>query len=153
MVEYSDLVYEFVDKYLSTAVECSVCKESYELSDDESVLDRFNKYFLELVDIIEKNDNCEIEEIINNLKKHKQDELNDFILFLKRSVLQNAFKNIAQNSTVDDLPNISQKFCKYIKLADENFFDASFTTIESNPSEMVNYVRRKDEFFYGNYGN
>ena len=153
MVEYSDLVYEFVDKYLSTAVECSVCKESYELSDDESVLDRFNKYFLELVDIIEKNDNCEIEEIINNLKKHKQDEVNDFILFLKRSVLQNAFKNIAQNSTVDDLPNISQKFCKYIKLADENFFDASFTTIESNPSEMVNYVRRKDEFFYGNYGN
>jgi len=130
-----------------------VCKESYELSDDVSVLDRFNKYFLELVDIIEKNDNCEIKEIINNLEKHKQDELNDFILFLKRSVLQNALKNIAQNSTVDDLPNISQKFCEYIKLADENFFDAGFTTIENNPSEMVNYVRVKEEFFYGNYGN
>ena len=34
MISYGDLIYQFTDIYLKTAMECSFCKESYEMLDD-----------------------------------------------------------------------------------------------------------------------
>ncbi len=49
MVSYEELIYSFVDVYLKTAVECSICKENYAMGDDTAFLDEYMKLFVSLL--------------------------------------------------------------------------------------------------------
>lgn len=46
MVSHAELIYQFTDIYLKSAMECSICKENYMMVDDNKFLDDFIKFFL-----------------------------------------------------------------------------------------------------------
>ena len=141
MVAYSDLIYEFVQDYLTTAVECSICKESDALKDDIEILETFNQRFLTLVNNIEKFDS-DMEDIKALLREYNDQEFDSFVLYQKTKIINGVLKtkkeNIGDNDFKDSIKSLIDSTCQY-------FFDEKFNEIVESKDAltMVKYLREK----------
>ena len=144
MIENSTLIYEFVNGYLKLAVECSICKESYEWKDDVKLLERFNKNFLQLKKQINEYD-IDLNTLRNILDKLSETELQLFVNFLKNSLFEQMISNELH------LMEGSEDTCSVVKnctdKVNEFFFGEDFNKLieEKKPRALVEFIRCKEE--------
>ena len=88
MISYEELIYSFVDVYLKTAVECSICKENYAMGYDTAFLDEYMKLFVSLLLAVEQDENLELETVKKTLEQRKQEKITEIQTFLREQVLE-----------------------------------------------------------------
>ena len=147
MVSYGDLIYQFTDGYLETAMECSFCKESYEMTDDRGFLDEYLKFFSSLLLATEEQPELSLEDIQKILKERRQDKLQEFWFFLKRKIAEEAIESVG---TLDDCEILSPKTGNdvYTQALDQYLnaiFDEESIALLEYPAELLKLIRKKEE--------
>lgn len=145
MVSYEDLIYNFVDVYLKTAVECSICKENYAMGDDTEFLDEYMKFFESLLLSVENDENLELETVRHTLEKRKREKIEEIQKFLKGEVLETAVESVKKADLDEDLPIDSSAYIQEIQRIYLEIFDAGVIDVKDNPVELLRYVRAKEE--------
>lgn len=145
MVSYEELIYNFTDIYLKSAVECSICKENYTMADDTEFLDDYMKFFSSLLSAVEKDDSLSIEDIKSTLMDRKKKELIAFQSFLGRKVAEQALENAEKYlKSKPDILRDSKIYTDKISDFFQNIFDEESLKKEL-PVELLRYVRSKEE--------
>ncbi len=148
MVSYTDLIYHFTDIYLSTAMECAICKENYTFPDDTEFLDEYMKFFISLLLSVEQNDSLELATLIGTLEQKKQKKLLEFQSFLKQKTMEAALESIkvtdSSNGSLQDIKTYMAKLEKFY----DAIFDEGSEAVKDKPTELLRYMRSKEESIY-----
>lgn len=94
MVSYEELIYHFADIYLKTAMECSICKESYTMADDTEFLDEYMKLFVSLLLSVENDTKLELSDVQSTLERRKQEKMIEFQQFLIEKQVEAAIESV-----------------------------------------------------------
>ena len=146
MVSYGELIYQFADIYLKSAVECSVCKENYTMVDDTTFLDEYMKLFVSLLSAVENDDDLCINNVKETLLNKKKEKIAEFRNFLKHEVANQAIemvqKELKDSKDPVDYPDV---YINKISLLFQKVFGEQSDTEIENPVELLRYVRGKEE--------
>ena len=145
MVSYEELIYNFVDIYLRTAMECSICKENYMMTDDTEFLDEYMKFFSSLLLSVEQDDELNVETLKDTLKKRKEEKLKEFQLFLKRKTIEAALESTRKYEYNSDLVIDDSLYTKEIQKFYTKVFNEEFEQVKDSPRSLLKYMREKEE--------
>lgn len=144
MVSYEELIYEFTDIYLQTAVECSVCIENYEMADEEEFLEEYMKLFISLLQAVENDNEMELSVLKNHLKQKRRECLEHYHSFLEDKIMENALEHAAKEKS----PLIGQNADIFIKKIQEYYnrvFTDKFEAVKESPIQALEYIRDIEE--------
>lgn len=145
MVSYGELIYHFTDIYLKSAMECSICKENYTMTDDTEFLDHFMKIFVSLLVAVERDETLSADDIKETLLNRKKEEITKFQSFLKHKIAEQALEKVEKDlkfSTV--LPN-DNIYMDNISVFFQSIFDEGSDLVKESPVKLLRYVRTKEE--------
>ena len=145
MVSYEELIYSFVDVYLKTAVECSICKENYAMGDDTAFLDEYMKLFVSLLLAVEQDENLELETVKKTLEQRKQEKITEIQTFLREQVLETAMESVKKEGFDAGILIDSDAYVKEIQRIYSQIFDSGIANVKDNPIELLRYIRTKEE--------
>lgn len=145
MVSYEELIYSFVDVYLKTAVECSICKENYAMGDDTAFLDEYMKFFVSLLLAVEQDENLELETVKGTLEQRKQEKITEIQTFLREQVLETAMESVKKEGFDAGILIDSDAYIKEIQRIYSQIFDSGIANVKDNPIELLRYIRTKEE--------
>lgn len=145
MVSYEELIYNFTDIYLKTAMECSICKESYTMTDDTEFLDEYMKVFVSLLLSVEKDETLELSDVKETLEKRKQEKIVEFQTFLKRKAAEAAMESAKTLECCENLMIDNDVYIKEIQRFYTEIFDEDSEKVKNNPIELLRYMRTKEE--------
>lgn len=147
MISYGDLIYQFTDGYLKTAMECSFCKESYEMSDDREFLDEYLKLFSSLLLAIEEQPELSLEDIQKILQDRQQSKLQEFWFFMKRKIAEEAIEFVGTLDTCETLsPEAgNEMYIQELKRYLDTMFDDDSIALLEHPVELLKLIRQKEE--------
>lgn len=145
MVSYKDLIYHFTDIYLKTAMECSICKESYDMTDDTGFLDEYMKFFVTLLEAIEKDETLEVPMLKQTLEEKKQEKIVEFQTFLTRKTVEAAIESAKKQECSKKQVIDHDVYIREIQKFYTGVFDEESRNVENNPLELLRYVRAKEE--------
>lgn len=145
MVSYEELIYNFVDIYLKTAMECSICKESYTMTDDTEFLDEYMKFFVSLLLSVEKDETLELLNLKETLEKRKQEKIIEFQTFLKRKTVEAAMESTKKVERYENPMINDDVYIREIQRFYEGIFDEESEKVKDSPIELLRYMRRKEE--------
>lgn len=145
MVSYEELIYSFVDVYLKTAVECSICKENYAMGDDTAFLDEYMKFFVSLLLAVEQDENLELETVKGTLEQRKQEKITEIQTFLREQVLETAMESVKKEGFDAGILIDSDAYIKEIQRIYSQIFDSGISNVKDNPIELLRYIRTKEE--------
>ena len=145
MVSYEELIYNFADIYLRTAMECSICKENYMMTDDTEFLDEYMKFFSSLLLSVEQDDELNVETLKDTLKKRKEEKLKEFQLFLKRKTIEAALESTRKYEYNSDLVIDESLYTKEIQKFYTKVFNEEFEQVKDSPRSLLKYMREKEE--------
>lgn len=147
MISNEELIYNFTDVYLKTAMECSICKENYDMTDDREFLDEFVKFFLSLYNAKERDTALELESVKNTLENRKNKKNLEFQEFLKRKIADKALELVDRKNknsggiSHDDNTSYIDKISELY----QEVFDDGFENVKDHPMELLKYIRAKEE--------
>jgi hypothetical protein len=145
MVSYEELIYNFVDGYLQTAMECSICKENYNMCDDTVFLDSYMKFFQALLLSVDNDPDLEISDIRDTLEKRKQAELISFQTFLRRKAVEAAIESAkALEDPGGSVPD-QEVYIKEINRFYTNIFDEESEALKESPIKLLRHMRQQEE--------
>lgn len=145
MVSYGELIYHFTDIYLKSAMECSICKENYTMTDDTEFLDNFMKVFVSLLVAVERDETLSADDIKETLLNRKNEEITKFQSFLKHKIAEQALEKVEKglkSSTVSSNDNI---YMDNISVFFQSIFDEGSDLVKESPVKLLRYVRTKEE--------
>lgn len=145
MVSYEELIYSFVDVYLKTAVECSICKENYAMGDDTAFLDEYMKLFVSLLLAVEQDENLELETVKKTLEQRKQEKITEIQTFLREQVLETAMESVKKEGFDAGVLIDSDAYVREIQRIYSQIFDLGIANVKDNPIELLRYIRTKEE--------
>lgn len=146
MVSYGELIYQFTEIYLKTAVECSICKENYIMVDDVEFLDDYMKLFVSLLTVVEKNSDTDMETIRETLRKRRDDEIREFNFFLRHKVAEQALEKIEKDRGLRRAAMLDDKtYMAEIRGRFQDIFDEGSSEVKNRPVELLRYVRTNEE--------
>ncbi|MCI8900414.1 MAG: hypothetical protein K2P42_05800 [Lachnospiraceae bacterium] len=145
MISYEELIYSFVDVYLKTAVECSICKENYAMGDDTAFLDEYMKLFVSLLLAVEQDENLELETVKKTLEQRKQEKITEIQTFLREQVLETAMESVKKEGFDAGILIDSDAYVKEIQRIYSQIFDSGIANVKDNPIELLRYIRTKEE--------
>ena len=145
MISYEELIYSFVDVYLKTAVECSICKENYAMGDDTAFLDEYMKLFVSLLWAVEQDENLELETVKKTLEQRKQEKITEIQTFLREQVLETAMESVKKEGFDAGILIDSDAYVKEIQRIYSQIFDSGIANVKDNPIELLRYIRTKEE--------
>jgi hypothetical protein len=145
MVSYEELIYSFVDVYLKTAVECSICKENYAMGDDTAFLDEYMKLFVSLLLAVEQDENLELETVKKTLEQRKQEKITEIQTFLREQVLETAMESVKKEGFDAGILIDSDAYVREIQRIYSQIFDLGIANVKDNPIELLRYIRTKEE--------
>lgn len=148
MVSYEELIYEFVDGYLQTAVECSICIENYEMADDEEFLETYMHQFISLVQAVENDSGMKLDALKKDLREKRRECLEQYHSFLENKIMENALEHATREkrSLVGQNEDIFVgKMQKYY----EAVFTEEFETVKESPMRALEYIRDVEERLQG----
>lgn len=145
MVSYEELIYSFVDVYLKTAVECSICKENYAMGDDTAFLDEYMKLFVSLLLAVEQDENLELETVKKTLEQRKQEKITEIQTFLREQVLETAMESVKKEGFDAGILIDSDAYVREIQRIYSQIFDSGIANVKDNPIELLRYIRTKEE--------
>lgn len=145
MISYEELIYNFTDIYLKTAMECSICKESYNMTDDTEFLDEYMKVFVSLLQSVESDDTLELSTVQETLEKRKREKILEFQTFLKEKAIEAAVESAKKRIYSEDLTVNNDIFIEEIQKFYSNILDDESNQIKDNPVELLRYMRMKEE--------
>lgn len=150
MVSYKELIYSFVDIYLQTAIECSICRESYEMRDDNQFIEDYIHFFISLVNAVENNKDLNIEDINNTLRERADKVMMQFDSYLKFAVLENALEKTKTQFSFEEycsFEQLKELFEKNFKQMYDEIFDEEFNNYlnKCSPKDMMEHLRKKEE--------
>lgn len=148
MVSHEELIYHFTDIYLKTAVQCSICKENYELKDDTYFLDEFMRFFVSLLYAVEENPDLTIEDVKKVLEKQKEKILNRFRLFFMHKITEECSEKIYENFKINMLGGTLQpsKYAEKLTAINQAVFDNAEEPLPEEPVEFFRkLLEKKDE--------
>ena len=145
MISYEELIYSFVDVYLKTAVECSICKENYAMGDDTAFLDEYMKLFVSLLLAVEQDENLELETVKKTLEQRKQEKITEIQTFLREQVLETAMESVKKEGFDAGILIDSDAYVREIQRIYSQIFDLGIANVKDNPIELLRYIRTKEE--------
>lgn len=145
MVSYEELIYNFVDIYLKTAMECSICKESYTMTDDTEFLDEYMKFFVSLLLSVEKDETLDLMDVKETLEKRKQEKIVEFQAFLRRKAVEVAMESTKKVECCENSMINNDVYIKEIQRFYTGIFDEESEKVKENPIELLRYMRTKEE--------
>ena len=145
MVSYEELIYSFVDVYLKTAVECSICKENYAMGDDTAFLDEYMKLFVSLLLAVEQDENLELETVKKTLEQRKQEKITEIQTFLREQVLETAMESVKKEGFDAGILIDSDAYVREIQRIYSQIFDLGIANVKDNHIELLRYIRTKEE--------
>lgn len=145
MVSYEELIYSFVDVYLKTAVECSICKENYAMGDDTAFLDEYMKLFVSLLLAVKQDENLELETVKKTLEQRKQEKITEIQTFLREQVLETAMESVKKEGFDAGILIDSDAYVREIQRIYSQIFDLGIANVKDNPIELLRYIRTKEE--------
>lgn len=145
MVSYEELIYNFADIYLKTAMECSICKESYTMTDDTEFLDEYMKLFVSLLLSVEKDETLDLMDVKETLEKRKQEKIVEFQTFLKRKVIEAAMESTKKIECCENSMINNDVYIKEIQRFYTEIFDEGIEKVKDSPIELLRYMRTKEE--------
>lgn len=143
MVRYDELIYEFVDRYLQTATECAICKESYDMGNDTDFLYQYMNFFISLVIAAEQDGTMEMDSVRATLDVRRERCLQEFRLFLEDKVMEKAVNDAREMKDRTDTG--MDIFSKMVELYGQKCFSDDTIRKSESPSEMLEYIRHKEE--------
>lgn len=145
MVSYEELIYNFADIYLKTAMECSICKESYTMTDDTEFLDEYMKFFVSLLLSVEKDETLDLMDVKETLEKRKQEKIVEFQAFLKRKAVEAAMESTKKVECCENSMINNDVYIKEIQRFYTGIFDEGSEKVKESPIELLRYMRTKEE--------
>jgi len=145
MVSYEELIYNFADIYLKTAMECSICKESYTMTDDTEFLDEYMKFFVSLLLSVEKDETLDLMDLKETLEKRKQEKVVEFQAFLKRKAVEAAMESTKKEECCENSTINNDVYIKEIQRFYTGIFDEGSEKVKDSPIELLRYMRSKEE--------
>ena len=144
MVCYEELIYAFADVYLGVAVEASICRENYEMANDDAFLEEYMGLFVSLIQTIENDRAITLGEICEKLDKSKQEVLDSFSSFLENKIVEQAVEHVTREKNI---PNVttSRVFSERIQEYHDKFFDDEYFKRTDSPSKSLEYIRNIEE--------
>lgn len=130
MISYEELIYSFVDVYLKTAVECSICKENYAMGDDTAFLDEYMKLFVSLLLAVEQDENLELETVKKTLEQRKQEKITEIQTFLREQVLETAMESVKKEGFDAGILIDSDAYVKEIQRIYSQIFDSGIANVK-----------------------
>lgn len=144
MVSYEELIYNFTDVYLKTAMECSICKENYDMTDDTEFLDEYMKLFVSLLAAVENDESLEVSTLKETLEKKKKEKVVEFQTFLKRKTVEAAMESVKKRERESQVVD-HDVYIKEIQKFYSGIFDEGSRRVENEPLELLRYMRTKEE--------
>lgn len=152
MVSYAELIYQFTDIYLKSAMECSICKENYMMVDDNKFLDDFMKFFSTLLLVVSDNSDMELDQIKDAMYEKQKETFQQFDLFLKRQITQQAIEYAElkiQNTRLSG-EKVNSEYLETIKEYLDYVFDSQNEKYKTRPVCLLKKMREKEEDFKKN---
>lgn len=144
MVSYEELIYEFVDIYLRTAVECSICKENYEMADDEEFLEQYLHLFIRLSRAVDNDNGIELSTLQKQLHDEKEKCLKEYWSFLEDKVMENALEHATKEKK--SLSGFNEDiFVEKIQEYHKAVFTDEFNAVKESPVKALEYIRDIEE--------
>lgn len=146
MVSYEDLVYQFTDIYLGTAMECSICRENYTMTDDVEFLDNYMKFFLSLLAAVENDTAYDIKTMKATLQERKKSEIIKFQSFLKHKIVEQSLEKVEKYQQLHETAAVdATMYTEKIHSSFQRIFDEGSRSVEEKPLELLRYVRTNEE--------
>jgi hypothetical protein len=149
MVSYGELIYNFADIYLKSAMECSICKENYTMVNDEEFLDEYMKVFVSLLSAVEQDDTLSIEHIKKTLEKRKDEKIKEFQFFMRHKIVEQALEKVQEDlKHGHSMDNVDHAYVDEICDFLQEVFDEKSTAVAGEPAELLRYIRSKEELLF-----
>ena len=152
MVSHAELIYQFTDIYLKSALECSICKENYMMADDNKFLDDFMKFFSTLLLVINDDPDIELDQIKDAMYEKREETFRQFDLFMKRQITQQAIEYAERKIQNTRLPEekVNSEYLDTIKKYLDYVFDSESEQYKTRPVCLLKKIREKEEDFKKN---
>lgn len=147
MVSKEELIYHFTDIYLSTALECSICRENFDMVDDKEFLDDYLKLFSVLLIMIQEHEEITVEGIKEFLEEKAEGVYRNFFFFMKRKIAAEALEIIGtrleskMNSEYEENEFYGQEIKKYM----DAVFDKGISSAKMDPISLLKEIRKNEE--------
>ena len=145
MVSYEELIYHFTDIYLKSAIDCSICKENYTMKDDRDCLDDSIRFFASLLNVLEENDDLELESVKCTLKQKREEQLQEFQVFMKSKILEMLIEKMKEKD--EFLSSENGLYMEKFKDVYAFFIGEEYNKVKDDPVELLRYIRSREEIF------
>lgn len=147
LISKEELIYHFTDIYLSAAMECSICKENYEMVDDREFLDEYLKLFSYLLVWREKAEDLSLDVVKTFLDKRRQEQYQQFWRLMKQKIAEEALEATRTEKNVDSL--LSDNSCYSTAVNDylNWIFDENSVSLMDKPEKLLEWIREKEESY------
>lgn len=143
MVSYEELIYHFTDIYLESAVQCSICKENYTMTDDINFLDEFMRFFVSLLNAVDDDKSLCVEDIKETLYEQKKTTLEKYRRFLTYKMME-VFISESQKSMTNHRSKTKQTPEMCVETI-QGIMQSLQEHDSDSPSEFLHYLRQQEE--------
>lgn len=147
MVSKEELVYHFTDIYLSAAMDCSICKENYEMTDDKEFLDDYLKLFSLLLISIQDDKGLSVSDKKEILREKRDRKFEKFHLFMRQKIAEEAVEAIGTQRKIDSISQHKdnsayvEEIAKYM----DEIYDEECVSLKNDPVGLLKKIREKEE--------
>lgn len=144
MISPEEIIYYFTKNYLSTAMECSICRENYDMTDDYKFLNDYMECIVALFDMA-RDAEFSLDNLNKILADRKKQALTDFYNYMGQKVVEFAIAKVNAQA-LKDKTLLKENFTNKIN----SYWDSALLVseeIREHPTEFLRFVRTKEEQF------